>query len=375
MRYFKGLAAAFVMAVAGGLAAAHAQSVKRLTVVSWGGAYEASQRAAYFEPFTAETGIEIDVVQYDGGLDELRAHIEETGGDPAWDVIDMVLADAHGACDAGLIAPLDPAILDPAPDGTPAKDDFLDDAIGRCWIAQLVYSTVLAYDETAYPGLKPRGVEDFFDIERFPGKRALQTAPIAVLEWALLSYDVPRAQIYDLLSTERGLDLAFRRLDRLRGNIVWWSAGSTPPRLLQDGEAAMASGYNGRFFHAIAEQAAPIAMIWDGQLIDYSTWAVVAGADDRELAERFVRFATRAENLAVQAQHISYGPARTSARERVGMYAGSNIPMSAHLPTAPRHLERAVRQDHRWYATTEKLRRRRWNRWLESLPESDRPPG
>ena len=88
---------------------------------------------------------------------------------------------------------------------------------------------------------------------------------------------------------------------------------------------------------------------------------------------RFVRFATRAENLAEQARHISYGPTRKSARERIGMYADSNIPMHAHLPTAPRHMQRAVRQDHAWYARTEKLRRRRFEAWLESLPESDRP--
>lgn len=373
MRCFSSIGSAFLLCIVCGTAA-HAGQTEPLTVVSWGGAYEASQRAAYFEPFTAETGVPIKVVQYDGGIDDLRAHIERTGGKPTWDVIDMALADAESACDAGLIASFDPAVLAPAPNDTPASEDFLDDAIGRCWIAQLVYSTVLAYDERAFPGLKPRTVADFFDIKQFPGKRALQRAPIAVLEWALLSYDVPRAQIYNLLSTKRGLDLAFRRLDQLRGHIVWWSDGSAPPTLLQQGEAAMASGYNGRFFYAIVEQDAPIAMIWDGQLIDYSTWAIVAGADDRALAERFVRFATRAEKLATQARLISYGPTRASARERIGTYIGSNIPMSAHLPTAPRHLESAIRQDHRWYATTERLRRRRWKLWIDSLPDSDRPP-
>ena len=342
-----------------------------LTIVSWGGAYEESQRIAYFAPFEEKTGVEIEIVRYDGGLDELRRHIEETGGDPEWDLVDMVVADAHRACSAGLIAPFDPAILAPAPDGTPAADDFLDGAIGKCWVAQTVYSTAIAYDERAYPGLKPRTVADFFDVERFPGKRALQKAPIAVLEWALLSYDVPRAQIYDLLSTKRGLDLAFRRLDRLRGHIVWWRDGGAPPRQLQEGEAAMASGYNGRFFHAIAEQDAPIAMIWDGQLLDYATWTIVEGADDQTLAERFVAFATRAENLARQARHISYGPTRQSARERVGMYADSNIPMQAHLPTAPRHMEAAITKDHAWYARTEDLRRRRFEAWLESLPDAD----
>ena len=348
-------------------------AAETLKVVTWGGAYEASQRKAYFAPFTRETGVEIEIVRYDGGLDELRKHLVDTNGKPEWDVVDMVVADAHRACDAGFIAPIAARDLAPAPDGTPPGDDFLPGAIGACWVSQLVYSTAIAYDERAFPGLKPADIADFFDVERFPGKRALQRAPIAVLEWALLSYDVPRTQIYDLLSTERGLTLAFRRLDKLRGNIVWWSGGAEPPQMLQSGKAAMASGYNGRFFHAIAEEDASIAMMWDGQLLDYATWTVVAGADNEDLARRFVRFATRAENLAEQARHISYGPTRKSARERIGMYADSNIPMHAHLPTAPRHMQRAVRQDHAWYARTEKLRRRRFEAWLESLPESDRP--
>lgn len=348
-------------------------TAETLKVVTWGGAYEASQRKAYFAPFTRETGVEIEIVRYDGGLDELRRHLADGGGKPDWDVVDMVLADAHRACADGLIAPVRASELAPAPDGTPARDDFMEGAIGECWVSQLVYSTAIAYDERAFPGLKPAGIADFFDVERFPGKRALQRAPIAVLEWALLSYGVPRTQIYDLLSTERGMTLAFRRLDKLRGNIVWWSGGAEPPRMLQSGEAAMASGYNGRFFHAIAEENAPIAMMWDGQLLDYATWTLVAGADDEDLAKRFVRFATRAENLAEQARHISYGPTRRSARDRIGMYADSNIPMHAHLPTAPRHMQRAVRQDHAWYARTEKLRQRRFEAWLKSLPESDRP--
>jgi putative spermidine/putrescine transport system substrate-binding protein len=350
--------------------ASPAAGAETLTIVTWGGAYEESQRIAYFEPFTRATGIEIEIVRYDGGLDEVRRHLDARDGAPTWDVVDMVLPDAERACTAGLIAPIEPSILADAPDGTPAEEDFMADAIGRCWVGQLVYSTVFAYDERAFPGLKPRSVADLFDVERFPGVRALQRAPIAVLEWALLSYDVPRAQIYDLLSTERGLDLAFRRLDRLRGHLTWWRDGSAPPRLLEQGRAAIASGYNGRFFAAIAERDAPIAIVWDGQLLDQATWTVLDGADDAEAARRFIAFATRADRLAAQASLISYGPTRRSARERIGRYADSNIPMRPHLPTAPRHMERAIVQDHAWYARTERLRRRRFEAWLESLPST-----
>jgi putative spermidine/putrescine transport system substrate-binding protein len=352
----------FALGVLLGAMPAHAEPQRILTVVTWGGAYEASQREAYFEPFTRETGIAVETVQYNGGTAALRDHL--LSGRRPWHVIDMVIADAHSACAAGLLAPFDPAILAPAPDGTPPEEDFIAGAFTPCAVIQLVSATVLAYDDRAFPGIKPQTVEDFFDLERFPGKRALRDAPVGLLEWALLSYGVPRAQLYDLLSTERGLGLAFRRLDRIRDQLVWWEAGSEPPDLLEEGEVAMASGYNGRFFHAQVVEGAPISVIWDGQLVDFTTWAIPRNSPDRELAERFIRFATRTERMAAQANRISYGPARRSAQERIGLHVEAGVPMRPHMPTTENHLERAILQDHEWYARTEGLRHRRFEEWL-----------
>lgn len=342
-------------------AAASAQA-RKLTVVTWGGAYEAAQRAAIFEPFTAATGIEVEIARYDGGLEELRRQQTQPGG-PDWDVVDMVRADAEAACRAGLLAAFDPAILAPAPDGTPAAEDFIRDAFGDCAVTQLVFATVIAYDDRAFPGVKPESVADFFDLERFPGKRALRAAPVGLLEWALRAYGVPRSQIYDLLSTERGLRLASRRLDKVREQIVWWRGGQEPVELLKRGEVAMASGYNGRFFQAQVVEGAPISVIWDSALLEDNTWAIPANAPRRELAERFLRFATASEQLAALANRISYGPARLSAQRRIGLQVASGVPMRPHLPTAPRHLAQALRKDDTWYAQTEELRRRWFEDW------------
>jgi putative spermidine/putrescine transport system substrate-binding protein len=343
-----------------------------LTIVTWGGAYEASQQAAYFEPFTAETGIEIQTVRYDGDVKTLRDHLET--GSVEWDVIDMIRADASTACKNGLLEAIDPGILAPAPDGTPARQDFFDGAINRCDIIQLVFSTVIAYDDRAFPGVKPRTVEDFFNLERFPGKRALRKAPVGMLEWALLSYSVPRQQIYDLLSTERGFNLAFRRLDSIRDAIVWWRGGDEPVELLKSGKVAMASGYNGRFFNAQAIEGEPISVIWDGQLLDYNSWAIPKGTEQRETAERFIRFATRTENMATQANLISYGPARQSAQLRVGLHTKTGVPMRPHLPTAPAHLDTAITRDHQWYTQTQTLRQKRFQAWLQKHTDGDTQP-
>jgi putative spermidine/putrescine transport system substrate-binding protein len=345
------------------LAAAPAADARTLTVVTWGGAYEASQRAAIFAPFTAATGIEVTIARYDGGVAPLRDHLAQDGP-PAWDVVDMIRADAHTACRAGLLEPFDPAILAPGADGTPAEADFIDGAFGDCFVTQLVFATVIAYDDRAFPGEKPRSVADFFDVERFPGKRALRAAPVGLFDWALRSYGVPRSQIYDLLSTERGLRLAFRRLDRIRDQLVWWRAGSEPVDMLRSGAVAMATGYNGRFFQAQAVEGAPISVIWDSALLEQNTWAIPKGAPDRDLAEQFIRFATSSEQLGAMANRISYGPARRSAQRRIGLHVETGIPMRPHMPTAARHLAQALDKDDEWYARTADLRRRRFDAWF-----------
>ncbi|WP_244272180.1 extracellular solute-binding protein [Halomonas aestuarii] len=318
-------------------------------MLSWGGAYERAQQAALFAPYTAATGRPVAVEQYDGGLDELRRAVAD--GEVPWDLIDMTRSEAMAACEQGLLEPLSSSLLAPAPDGTPAEEDFLPDAFGRCAITHSVFATVVAYRTDAFPGRRPTVIGDLFDQRRFPGPRALQDTPAVNLEWALLSYRVPLEELYRLLSTRRGLDLALERLDELE-EIQWWEAGDTPPRLLAEGKVVMASGYNGRFFDAMVNRGAPIAILWDGQVQEHETWVIPRGSPHPEAAREFLRFATTTERLADLARHIPYGPARRSAAVRVTTHAETGVDMRLHIPTHPLNAERALVKDETWYART-----------------------
>ena len=68
-----------------------------LTVVSFGGSYARACQQAYHEPFTAETGIEVRLEDYNGGLAQIRAQVET--GNVHWDVVDLNVADAVLGCD------------------------------------------------------------------------------------------------------------------------------------------------------------------------------------------------------------------------------------------------------------------------------------
>lgn len=343
---------------------ATAEPKPALTIATWGGAYEVVQREVLFEPFTAQTGIAIETEAYTGGLEVLD--------DSPPDLVDMSMVETLAACEAGDLRTLDHRILAEGADGTPAHRDFAAGALQPCSVAHTVYATVIAYDSRAFTGRRPSRVADLFNLEEFPGSRGLQASPYANLEWALMSYDVPRRELYDLLSTPRGLRLAFERLDRLEGRVRWWRAGRTPVEWLESGQVVMASGYNGRFFNAGLDSDSPIEIIWDGQVQERQTWVIPNGAEHPDAALEFIRFATTTERMAAIANRIAYGPTRQSAADRIGRHPEAGIDMRPHIPTHPYNSATAIRKDVIWYARTYERVLQRFEDWRGRL-ESEAP--
>ncbi len=127
----------------------------------------------------------------------------------------------------------------------PRRRRFVPGSIGPCWIGSQVYSQVMV---TA-PGLKkaPANLADFFDTQKFPGRRALSRASAKFnLEMALLADGVAPGDVYKTLETPQGLDRAFAKLKTLNpiwahdsvGALEWLKDGQAdhrPPRSIGDG--------------------------------------------------------------------------------------------------------------------------------------------
>ncbi|MCY4611420.1 MAG: ABC transporter substrate-binding protein [Gammaproteobacteria bacterium] len=342
--------------------AATAASAGELTIVSWGGAYTKSQTEAYYKPWMANTGHRILSEDYSGGLSEVKAQVE--AGNVSWDVVDVEDAEAILGCDEGLFEEIDPAILPPAPDGTPAEEDFLEGTIEDCAIGTVVWSTAYAYNrERLSP--PPTTIQDFFDLEKFPGRRGMRKTPKVNLEIALVADGVPPGQVYEVMATPEGIDRAFAKLDSIREHVLWWEVGAQPPQLLVDGEVIMSTAYNGRIFNALTAEGQPLAMVWDAQVLAMDNWVVVKGAPNLELALDFIRFASMPENMAVQASWISYAPVRKSASELVGNYhADPDLEMGPHLPTWPDNMKTAIWHDEEFWADHIDELNERFNAWL-----------
>lgn len=333
-----------------------------LNVVSWGGAYTKSQIEAYHRPFEAANPVTINSIDYNGGIAEVKAQVDS--GNVVWDVVDFEAADALRACDEGLLEPIDVAALPAAPDGTSAADDFVADAANECWVATIIFSTIVAYDADKYGANAPTKIEDFFDLENFPGKRGLRRQnPKATLEMALMADGVAPADVYAMLATEEGLARAFAKLDTIKDSVVWWEPGSQPAQLLADGEVVMTTAYNGRIFNAMAMDGKPFKILWDGQIQELDVYSIVKGAPNMEAAKAFLAFATSTGPLAAQASWIAYAPARRSSLPLVGNHAERGFPMMEHMPTANSD-GRALMIDNRWWADHQDDINERWSAWL-----------
>lgn len=325
-----------------------------MTIVSWGGAYSNSQQKAYHEPYSAATGVRIinDESSPDA-VAKLRAMDE--AGNITWDLVDVLASDAIRLCDEGLAMEIDhDEMLADAPDGTPASEDFGDLIVTECYIPQIVYSTTVGYrtDIEEWNGKEPEDICALFDTENFPGKRALEKRPINNMEWALLCSGVPKDEVYEVLETPEGQQQAFDKLDEIKDQVVWWSAGAETPQLLADGEVAMGSTYNGRLFALIEEQKQPVKILWDAQVFDLDGWIVPAGLPEERLNRvmHYLRFATDTQRLADQAKYISYGPARDSSAPLVGQHAELGIDMAPHMPTDPANATNTFLYNYEWWA-------------------------
>lgn len=332
-----------------------------LVMMSWGGAFGNSQNQAYNIPFAQERDVDVTMVDADNPATPIRAQVE--AGNVTVDVADVEYSDAVRLCDEGLLEVIDPAILPPAPDGTPAQADFLEGAITDCGIANIVWSTIFAYNSTVTTST-PDSIDDFFNLEDYPGMRGMRRGAKANLEFALLGDGVPADEVYALLETPEGVDRAFAVLDRIRDNVIWWEAGAQPPQLLADGEVAMTTAYNGRIFDAAIGEGQPFEIVWDGQILDFDLFVIPRGAPNRELAMEYVAFATSTERLAAQAEFISYGPARLSSSALVGLYQDGKTEMAEHMPTAPENLENALVNSFEFWADRGTELNERFNAWL-----------
>ncbi len=331
-------------------------SSDEITIISWGGAHTQSLSEAYYAPFTAELGIAINSLHYGGGLSQLRRQVSSEA--VIWDVIDMSAADAAIACDEGLLEylPLDQLIE--GPKRLAAAEDFLPGSLSACAVGYSIWSTLLAYDNNRFAGDPPARIADLFDLQRFPGKRGLYRSPRGSLDWALLADGVEAAEVYSLLSTEKGLARAFAKLQTIKHAIVWWQEVNEMEEMLASGEVAMGAAYSTAIFDAIVRRNRNFGIVWNGQLLNTNYFVVPKGTHRFSSAWSFIRFATAHDRIATVSNQVAYGTTRRSAHSRI------KPEYLEYFPSTAGHLSQGIHQDGTWWLEHGAAIDKRFIEWL-----------
>jgi len=336
------LAAAAVMAGAGVSA-----NARDLSVVSWGGAYQAAQKKVYFDPFKQETKIPLSEESWDGGIGVLRAKVQ--GGNATWDVVQVESEELAAGCEEGLFVTLDWSKIG-------GKDNYIKQAVDDCGVGAILYDFVLGYDKDKIKN-PPTSWADFFDTKKYPGKRGLRAGPKTTLEIALMGDGVPPQDVYKVLKTKEGVDRAFKKLDTIRNDLIFWKAGAQPPQLLASGEVALTSVYNGRIDAANHDNHRNFGISWNGALYTLDSWVILKGTPNLDASYKLIDYMGQAKNQAKLPEAIAYGVTAKGAN--------ALIPKArlADLPTSEENIAHAVQIDTAfWMENIDRLTER-FNQW------------
>ncbi|MGY6633141.1 MAG: ABC transporter substrate-binding protein [Alkalilacustris sp.] len=342
----RAVAPALVLA-AGTLAAAPAMS-ETLTIASWGGAFQEAQRNVFFQPFAAEAGIDLLEDEFIGGIGVLRAQV--MAGSPTWNVVQVEAEELTLGCEEGLFVPIDYDQLDFAP------GDFIDGAATECGVGTIVWSKVLGYDGARLDS-GPTSWADFWDIEAFPGTRALRRGAQYNLEFALMADGVAPDEVYEVLRTADGVDRAFAKLDALRDNLIWWEAGAQPLQMMAAGEVVMTSVYNGRVTGSNRAEGTEFRVVWPGSIYAIDSWVILEGTPNVDTAHAFINFASDPARMARIPETIAYG---TTVRAAADLVAED---LAAELPTTPANMEDAIEFDTEFWVENIESLTERFDRW------------
>ncbi|QJQ52435.1 MULTISPECIES: ABC transporter substrate-binding protein [Vitreoscilla] len=325
-----------------------ASGERYLTVASWGGAYQDVQRKIFFQPFAQKLGTPVVDKSYDGGYDILKNQVAK--GNPDWDLVQVEAEELALGCNEGLFEKLDWSKL-----GSPAK--FVDGASSECGVGSIVWSTVLTYDGDKMAH-GPKSWADFWDVKKFPGKRALRKGAKYNLEFALLSEGVPLNKVYPTLSTPEGVNRAFKRLEVLKPHIIWWEKGSQPLEYLAESRVVMASAYSGRIPALNAAEKRNFKMVWPESIYAIDSWVILKNASNKEAAMDLIAFTSEADNQSkLAANNIAYGLPNKEAAAKVP------LEFAKLLPTTHANMRGTMPLDVDFWIKNAEVLNKRFNAW------------
>jgi putative spermidine/putrescine transport system substrate-binding protein len=344
--FLKGVVATATAASAGPLIITERSIAQTRTIYvnTWGGSWTAAEEAAFFKPFTDQTGIRVRTVA-PVSYAKLKAQVQS--GTYEWDITAITQADLLRADREGLLEPVDWAVV--------KKDKLYPDAVYANGLGYCALGTNLAYRKDKFPQGGPKSWADFWDVKKFPGNRSMLNNAVRTVQFALVADGVPVDKVFPL-----DVDRAFKKLDQIKPHIkVWWTQGNQSQQLLRDGEVDMMVIWNARASE-LQQQGVPVELVWHGATITTTMWGVAKGAPNRKFAWEFLQFAVQPRPQADFANKLYYGPTNPEAFKYI------SPEVSRQLPTYPENVKVSIKPDTVAEADQTAKIQERFTQWLAS---------
>lgn len=318
-----------------------------LVVNNWGGPTVEKMHKAWYGDFPAATGIEIQPTSIP---DVAKLKIMEQVGNVEWDVVDFEGNQMLMAMRDGLLAPIDYDLLY----SLVPKEQLDASMLTEYGVGSTAFSTVIAWNTDLFGADGPRSWPEFFDTEKFKGRRALYARPKPSLEIALMADGVAPDKIYPI-----DIDRAFDALDKIGPKVdLWVEKTSQWDVLIQNSEVDLMGSSLARTQAQIAN-GEPYAVAFDQSIVEQSYWTVPKGAPNAENAQKLVAWMMRKEGQKAAIELLPYYTMTNTA-----VYADLPPETLAKLPGAPENAKNVAHIDAQWWLDNGDAVQARWLDWL-----------
>jgi putative spermidine/putrescine transport system substrate-binding protein len=315
---------------------------KLLVVNTWGGAFTDLERKHIFTPFTAQTGIKVEI---DTPVSFAKLKAQVTTKNYLYDVSSLNAATLSQARNEGLVEPIDWGAVD----RKATKNTFF----GDFGVGFSVLSTALVYRKDKLPSGGPTSWADFFDTAKFPGPRSMGKRAYTTLAFAMLGAGAAKDKIYPI-----DIDRALKALDRIRPTVkTWWEHGNESEELLRRGEVHMMSIWNQRPVRLI-KSGMPVEIVWNGAEHVPGYYYMAKGAPHKAAAMKFFNFVSRPEVQAAFAAETYYAPTNPDS---IGLLSPDE---QKFMSTKPEYLKVGFEPDADWLGQNIANIERRFIAWL-----------
>jgi putative spermidine/putrescine transport system substrate-binding protein len=290
--------AATAAILSGAVTIAHGQE---LIVNSYGGPYEQIIQDAIIKPFEEQFGVSV-VYDAVGSSQQDYAKIKATNGRPGFDVVVMTASQSLEGCREGLLEPLSVEIVP----NLAHLNAAISAVAGECGAVHELQYLALLY-RTDMLEQAPVSWTDLFD-ERLDKRIVLPT--FANIMAAFLTQLMSSVHGGDI---DNNIDPGFEAMTRLAAQSIGFEqASAILESYIQDGRVWAMPFWDGRA-QLLVDSGAPVDYVLpqEGSIPLIATLNVPVGADNKDLALKFVDFFLEKTSQERWVEGYKVGSART----------------------------------------------------------------